>query len=179
MKKVKAKHTEIIHGIQKGFIKNLSTPFNANGVKWEIHNHDPDINNPSCPHMHAIGKPWRLDLYTGYIYEENSNKIIGRLKKKILKAIWSEKSILKIILKERKRYEKLHSSNPIRYQALPALVVNPVQQFKGPQNHIWLQNKRVIVTTKSKQNSIVITMHHAAPCSKAKSKTSRYQQKIR
>ena len=82
----------------------LATAFKVKGVKWEIHNHDADINNPFCPHMHAIGKPWKLDLYTGIIYDERTGAYVGQIKPKELFEIWNAKGVLKIILAERAIY---------------------------------------------------------------------------
>lgn len=48
--------------------------FSLSGVKWMLHNCDDDKIWPSCPHMHAIEKPWKLDLYTGRFYDINTKK---------------------------------------------------------------------------------------------------------
>ena len=79
--------------------KCLAKPFTVKGVNWEIHNHDEDINKPSCPHMHASEKPWKLDLYTSIIYDEVTGAYISRIKQKEHLEIWNAKGVLKIILR--------------------------------------------------------------------------------
>lgn len=103
---------------------NFSTPFSVSGVKWVIHNHDDDINNPSCPHMHAMRKPWKLDLYTGDIHDINIRKIVDSIKGKDLKRIWKVNGVFKIIVDERARYEKIRKQNPKRYPELPPMLIS-------------------------------------------------------
>lgn len=134
--------------------KCLATPFTVKGVKWEIHNHDADINNPSCPHMHAIGKPWKLDLYTGIIYDEKTGIYVGRIKAKELLEIWNAKGVLKIILAERAIYEELHKKDPIRYPALPALLVSATKRNKTRQRNVF--SSYSTVHTIRKDNSIIV-----------------------
>lgn len=111
--------------------KCLATPFTVQGVKWKIHNHDKDINNPSCPHMHAIGKPWKLNIYTGRFYDEITGQFLGKIKYDDLLMIWKTKGIMKIILAERAIYEELHKKNPVRFPTLPQLLeideINKIQ----------------------------------------------------
>lgn len=72
--------------------------------------------------MHAIGKPWKLDIYTGYIYDIKSKQIIKKLTRKELGRILSTKGIMKIILVEIALYNsEYHAINPIRYPDLPKL----------------------------------------------------------
>lgn len=112
----------------------LATSFTVEGVKWTIHNHDDDINDPSCPHMHAIGKPWKLDLYTGAIYNKNTGKYLGTIKYKDLLAIWRAKGVLKVILAERAIYEELHKKDPMRYPVLPELIIKPSNSLQRNRN---------------------------------------------
>lgn len=132
----------------------LATPFTVKGVKWEIHNHDADINNPSCPHMHAIGKSWKLDLYTGNIYESGSGILVGQVKRDELLAIWNAKGVYKIILAERALYEELHRSNPTRYPSLPPLLVSPAN--KKQKIKVDLRKNSVNAITMQKEDSIVV-----------------------
>lgn len=113
--KISKKHTNKMPKCQ-------AIPFTVGGVKWEIHNRDADINDSSCPHMHAIGKPWKLDIYTGNIYDIKSKQIIKKLTRKELKRIWNAKGVMKIILMERVLYySEYHAIDPIRYPELPKL----------------------------------------------------------
>jgi len=134
--------------------KCLATPFTVKGVKWEIHNHDADINNPSCPHMHAIGKPWKLDLYTGIIYDERTGAYVGQIKPKELFEIWNAKGVLKIILAERAIYDELHKKDPIRYPALPELIVSGTKRNKTRQKNVF--SRYSSVHTIRKDNSIIV-----------------------
>ena len=134
--------------------KCLATPFTVKGVKWEIHNRDAEINNPSCPHMHAIEKPWKLDLYTGNIYDSITGKYIGRIKQKELLEIWNAKGVLKIILAERAIYEELHKKDPIRYPTLPALLVSGTKRNKTQQRSVL--SRYNAVRTIRKDNSIIV-----------------------
>ena len=134
--------------------KCLATPFTVKGVKWEIHNHDADINNPSCPHMHAIGKPWKLDLYTGIIYDERTGAYVGQIKPKELFEIWNAKGVLKIILAERAIYEELHKKDPIRYPVLPKLIVSGTKRNKTRQRNVF-SGYRTVQTIR-KDNSIIV-----------------------
>lgn len=92
------------------------------GVHWIIHEKDADINEPSCPHCHAIEKNWKLNIYTGQIYDATNHCYLKeKVSKTELKKLWGQKKFVEIVLKERKRYETLHLSDPVRYPALPEL----------------------------------------------------------
>lgn len=73
--------------------------------------------------MHAVGKPWKLNLYTGEFYDERNGKRLGRIKEEDLIAIWQIEGIRKIIFAERAMYEELHRKDPVRFQELPPLLV--------------------------------------------------------
>lgn len=91
------------------------------GEIWEMHNHDVDIF-PSCPHMHAKDKPWKLDIYTGDVYDINTKKVIKNIGKKALESIWSNKAVQTIVVEERRRYEEMALENPHKYKPLPPLL---------------------------------------------------------
>ena len=100
------------------------------GVHWYMHEHDKDINDPSCPHCHAKEKNWKLDIYTGAIYDYTNGKLrIGKLSKSEMKKLWKTKGFCELVLKERLWYETTHhSDNPKRYPALPVI---PFAQKRG------------------------------------------------
>lgn len=137
--------------------KCLAIPNIINGEKWEIHNHDKDINDPSCPHLHAKNKPWKLNIYTGEIIDIISKKCIGKISKKEFDCMWNTKGFMKIVLAERAWYETLHVSNPIRWPSLPALPIADDNQnnrnnlrkrenmlkVSNEKSHIW-NIKRII-----------------------------------
>lgn len=37
---------------------------------------DSDPYNPSGPHLHSVGGPYKMDVYTGQIYNTQTKKII-------------------------------------------------------------------------------------------------------
>ena len=113
--------------------------FSTSGIRWEIHNKDDDIHWPSCPHMHAIEKPWKLDLYTGKYYNIKTGKLVGQIREKELKAIWKVKGVFEIILSERGRYSELRKANPKRYPELPELLLIPSEDT--------VRNKKVLNTS--------------------------------
>ena len=100
-----------------------STSFQIKKTKWTIHQYDKDSYYPSCPHMHAIGKPWKLNLYSGEIIDIPSNAIISIVKLQDLIRIWRDPDIQKVIIKARQEYEKLRQRNPRRYPALPSPII--------------------------------------------------------
>lgn|GEM_PF-3062523 len=130
---------------------NLSTPFKKAGTKWEIHKLDPDINNPSCPHMHAIGKPWKLDLYTGKYYDTRNGKYIGKIRLKDLIEIWKVEPIYNIITAERERYNKMRKMSPLRLKELPLPLVENHKSAKRFNNHMTRS-----IGVKNKSNSIIV-----------------------
>ena len=90
------------------------------GVRWYMNNHDKDINMPSCPHCHAHGNSWKLNIYTGRIYDKN--KCIGQIGIKEFYKMWIQEEFRDAVLRERKWYnENYHDKNPIRYPELPPL----------------------------------------------------------
>lgn len=114
---------------------NVSSPFSATcqvsvdiqiqGHKWIMHEHDADINDPSCPHLHAKDINWKLDIYTGYMYSYPEKKYVGKASKKEMKNLWKQKDFVELVLRERLWYEKeYHSKNPQRYPILPSVSVS-------------------------------------------------------
>lgn len=134
--------------------KCLATQFSVQGVRWEMHLHDNDINNPSCPHLHAIGKPWKLNVYTGEFFDVKSGKKIGKISGYDLKRIWNAKGMLKIILAERAIYNELRATNSRRWPELPALP----SFIQINENSKYLKNRREIYSPnrigRSGKNSI-------------------------
>lgn len=93
------------------------------GVHWIMHEHDSDINDPSCPHCHAKEKNWKLDIYSGCVYDYTNGKAyITKLSKKEFKRLWKQKGFLSLVLKERKWYEdEFLSKDCVRYPPLPSM----------------------------------------------------------
>ena len=57
----------------------VKVDFTMAGYHWIMHNHDDDINSPSCPHCHATDSPrvYKLDIYTGNYFEYPGEKYKG------------------------------------------------------------------------------------------------------
>jgi len=118
----------------------LSLPYCIKVVHWIIHEKDNDIF-PSCPHAHAVERnAWKMDLYTGKIYNKNTHKVVSSIKKKKLKSIWAYPGVYSIVLKERERYEELRAKDPIRYPPLP-----DIPKYLIPSEKNLSQGKDVVV----------------------------------
>lgn len=115
-------------------------------IKWVMHNHDKDIRDPSCPHCHAVGPDWKLNIYTGCYYNYPDKTLQGKLNKKDLLTLWNEKGFLKQVYSEREWYEKeYHSKDPIRYPSLPL----PVPDIKSKKYHLVTVNGTCHLRTKT------------------------------
>ena len=100
----------------------LNIAHTMKGLHWCIHEKDDDINEPSCPHCHAVEKNWKLNIYTGQIYDAQNHQYTGeKVSKAELKKLWKQKKFVEIVLKERARYEALHLNDSVRYPKLPEL----------------------------------------------------------
>lgn len=91
-----------------------------------MHNHDDDINSPSCPHCHATDSPrvYKLDIYTGNYFEYPGEKYKGKISKQEMKKMWKQKDFLENVLRERQWYEDTyHKIDSERYPALPPLPI--------------------------------------------------------
>ncbi len=68
-------------------------PVSIGGYKWFDELSDPDWFFPSCPHLHCKEKPYKLNVYTGELYDIRSKKVssIERVGKKDLKELWKNK----------------------------------------------------------------------------------------
>lgn len=53
------------------------------GLKFYVHPRDPDIF-PSNPHAHVPGKGWKINLYTGEIYDVRIKRVIHKMPSKEL-----------------------------------------------------------------------------------------------
>ena len=100
--------------------------FTMAGYHWIMHNHDDDINSPSCPHCHVIDSPrvYKLNIYTGKYYEYPGEKYKGKISKQEMKKMWKQKDFLENVLRERQWYDEIyHKTNPERYPQLPPLPI--------------------------------------------------------
>lgn len=112
------------------YTQQVTIPMCLHKVHWIMHEHDADINDPSCPHCHAKEKNWKLDIYTGRIYDySQGKKYIGCLTSREMNQLWASKGFYNLVMRERKwYYECYHNQNPRRYPDLP-----PIPSFVSPQ----------------------------------------------
>lgn len=71
--------------------------YEIKGLKWRIHKNDMD-NWPSIPHLHAIEKNYKMDIYTGVVYNANNKKYIGSIRGKELRKLWQDEKIVDIVI---------------------------------------------------------------------------------
>ena len=69
-----------------------TSKISINNSKWRLYQADEDPF-PSVPHMHAISKPLKLDVYNGAMYDSRTNKYVCCASKKDLMKLWSEKRL--------------------------------------------------------------------------------------
>ena len=104
----------------------VKVDFTMAGYHWIMHNHDEDINSPSCPHCHATDSPkvYKLDVYTGKYFEYPGEKYKGKISRQEMKKMWKQKDFLENVLRERQWYEDTYRKiNPERYPPLPPLPI--------------------------------------------------------
>ena len=75
-----------------------------NGLTWDVNQDDPDTW-PSIPHLHATEKPYKLDIYTGRIFNINTKKHVLRASRKGMEILWTDKKAVAIILYNRNKYK--------------------------------------------------------------------------
>ena len=92
------------------------------GVKWRIHKDDVDTW-PSIPHLHSLEKSWKLDAYTGRIYDIKTKKHIHTANSKIMSKLWSDKKFVSIVIGYRERYGDKYNFPP-----LPSFATDSVSQ---------------------------------------------------
>jgi len=67
----------------------FTSKININNSKWRMHKADIDPF-PSVPHMHAIDRPLKLDIYSGGIYDVKTKKLIETANNKDLRKLWAD-----------------------------------------------------------------------------------------
>ena len=58
-----------------------------------MHQNDADPE-PSVPHGHAKGKPYKLNVWNGEVFHERTDKKVGRADKKEIKALHKNEAFL-------------------------------------------------------------------------------------
>lgn len=68
-------------------------------IKWVWHKNDEDMW-PSFPHLHALERPYKMDIYTGTIYNKQKQDI-DKLSSKEMNFLWKDKNFyLMLTIKE-------------------------------------------------------------------------------
>ena len=76
------------------------TPFSIKSQKWYDELSDSDPYNPSCPHLHSVEGPYKMNVYTGQIYNTQTKKIVDGfcIREKDLRKLWNDKKFLAFAL---------------------------------------------------------------------------------
>lgn len=97
-------------------------------LRWLWHENDQDMW-PSYPHLHAKKGSYKMDIYTGTIYETHQNTVVRNLSNKEMKKLWEQKKFCKHVEEKRKFYmEKIYDG--IRYKELPKCYVQEKNYLK-------------------------------------------------
>lgn len=92
------------------------------GLRWALHNNDPDDIFPSCPHLDCMDRALKLNIYDGKIYSSKTKMLVGKVTKKQLNdKIWKDKILVQRIIDIRKRYEEKRNRDIGRYPQLPCI----------------------------------------------------------
>ena len=85
-------------------------PLTLNGYKWYDELSDPDPFFPSCPHLHCTEKPYKLNVYTGELYNVQTKQIIRneKIRTKELKELWKDKRFFEFVLFKRNEFLSQH-----------------------------------------------------------------------
>ena len=92
------------------------------GLRWILHNNDPDDIFPSCPHLDCMDKSLKLNIYDGKIYSSKTKMLVGKVTKRQLNdKIWKDEIVVQRIIDIRKRYEEKRNRDIGRYPQLPCI----------------------------------------------------------
>ena len=92
------------------------------GLRWVLHNNDPDDIFPSCPHLDCMDRALKLNIYDGKIYSSKTKMLVGKVTKRQLNdKIWKDKTVVQSIIDIRKRYEEKRKRDIGRYPQLPCI----------------------------------------------------------
>ncbi len=58
--------------------QDYSTPFMIRNQKWYDELSDPDFFTPSCPHLHSNDGHYKMNVYTGELYDIPIKKISNK-----------------------------------------------------------------------------------------------------
>ncbi len=87
--------------------------------KWYWHKNDEDFG-PSFPHLHSKNNPFKLDIYTGKVYNVKTKKVINNVNNNELKLLWANADFNNYVL-EKRRYYQENIYDGKRYKNLPII----------------------------------------------------------
>lgn len=80
---------------------------------WDFHKGDADYN-PSVPHGHSLDGKYKLELWSGRIYEISSGKIYGVSKPKEMRALYDLPGFREFVEECREEYRKMHPTMKLK-----------------------------------------------------------------
>ncbi|MBR0156246.1 MAG: hypothetical protein IJM20_01840 [Clostridia bacterium] len=96
MRKVLTQHNPSIRRLvcDSGKRVNYVTNFQIHRQIWDLNMYDDD-NWPSVPHGHSLDGKYKLNVWTGEIFEITTKKRVGHARKKELNVLYSNNEFIK------------------------------------------------------------------------------------
>ena len=111
MKQIKFKMQRFHHQMLRPRLK-------VKKMYWEFHKGDADFN-PTVPHGHSLDGKYKLELWSGKIYEVSTGKLCAMAKGKEMKTLYDLRGFVSFVEECRSEYERTHPDFII-----PQLTVN-------------------------------------------------------
>lgn len=89
-------------------------------IYWEFHKGDHEFN-PSLPHGHSLDGRYKLELWSGCIYEVSTGKVCGTAKSKDMERLFRHPGFQEFVIECRDEYEVL----------FPAVSLPPLSSNQG------------------------------------------------
>ena len=88
-------------------IRGFDAPENIKRMRWYFHEYDPD-DKPSVPHGHSYEGNYKLNPWTGEVYEVINKKLIfrGKAKDKELATLLENEDFIQFAQKEKEWYKQ-------------------------------------------------------------------------
>ena len=87
----------------------LAPKLKVKGMLWEFHKGDDDFS-PSVPHGHSQDGKFKLQLWTGNIFNVSTGKLEYRAKRKDMTALYNHPGFLEFVKECRTDYASRHPS---------------------------------------------------------------------
>lgn len=115
-KKINQSVNLYIVGVAQCFPKSVyKTPFKIKKQIWVDELADADLFTPSCPHLHSSDGKYKLNVYTGKLYDIRLKKILTNkiVREDELKMLWNDHKFLEFAMKMRKLYHEKFSQSEL------------------------------------------------------------------